>query len=304
MRPSVPEEESGLHRAIRRTLIGTVIIVSLVLFALWRSDNPRLERIRMSLVDAVAPSVSAVNRPLASVGEMMRDYKNFIDVYNQNRNLRRQIQRLQAWREVARQLEEENAQLRALNNVKLAPRTTFVTGDIIADSGGPFRQSALVNVGAEDGVVDGAPAVDGAGLVGRVSGLGDRASRLLLVTDFSSRIPVVIRPGGQRAIMAGDGTDAPRLDFLSSSEAVSPGDLVESSGDGAVFPPDLPIGRVVSLDSGAKRVALNSDLSRLEFVRLLRFRPNTLIDRPGELILSPGGTPSLAGEADADAAEE
>jgi len=285
MRPPGSEEESGLSRLIRRTLLGTVIVVSLVLFALWRADNPRLERLRMSVVDAVAPPMTALNRPVAAVGEMTRDWQNFFDVYNQNRELRREIQRLHAWRETARQLEEENAQLRALNNVKLAPRTTFVTGDVIADSGGPFRQSALVNVGARDGVVDGAAAVDGAGLVGRVAGLGDRASRLLLVTDFSSRIPVVIQPGGQRAILAGDGTAAPKLDFIGQDDEVRPGDLVETSGDGSVFPPDLPVGQAVAVEGNGWRVALSSDFSRLEFVRLLRFRPDTRIDRPGGLIL-------------------
>ena len=301
MRPPGSDEETGLNRAIRRTLLGLVVVGALVLFALWRSDNPRLERLRMDVTDALAPAMGAATRPVTVVGDLLRDYRQFLDVYEQNRVLRREIQRLESWRETAHQLEEENAQLRALNNVKLAPRTTFVTGDVIADSGGPFRQSALVNVGARDGVVDGAAAVDGAGLVGRVSGLGDRASRLLLVSDFSSRVPVVVQPGGQRAILAGDGTMAPKLDFLAGAEAVSAGDMVETSGDGSVLPPDIPVGRVILADGGEPRVSLFSDLSRLEFVRLLRFRPDTRIDRPGGLLLPDGaaaGTPAAPAAAE------
>ena len=157
---------------------------------------------------------------------------------SRTRTLRREIQSLRAWRETARQLEEENAQLRALNNVRLARRTTFVTGDVFADSGGPFLESALVNVGREDGIADGAAAVDGAGLVGRVVGVGERASRLLLLTDFSSRVPVVIQPGARRAVLAGDGTSGAQADL--------PGRL----GPGAGRRPDRDLGRRWRLSPG------------------------------------------------------
>jgi rod shape-determining protein MreC len=266
--------------------LGLVVLVSVLLLVLWRSDNPRLERLRLSLADILTPSLSFLSKPLEFASGVMRDYRNFLDVYSQNRELRREIQRLHAWRETARQLEEENAQLRALNNVRLAPHSTFVTGDVIADSGGPFLQSALVNVGARDGVVDGSAAVDGNGLVGRVVGVGKHATRLLLLTDFSSRVPVLVQPSGRRAILGGDGTPTPLLEFLEHPDEVSPGDPVRTSGDGGVFPPDLPVGRLIALPGGIWRVALNADYARLEFVRLLRYTPDTRIDRPGGLILS------------------
>ncbi len=286
MRRAASPQETALTRSVHRILLGLVVLVSVFLLILWRSDNPRLERLRMSLADRLAPSMSLVNQPLVFASEMSRDYRNFFDLYSQNRELRREIQRLRAWRGTARQLEEENAQLRALNNVRLAPHATFVTGDVIADSGGPFLQSALVNVGARDGVVDGSAAVDGNGLVGRVVGVGQHATRLLLLTDFSSRVPVLVQPSGRRAILAGDATSAPVLEFLENPDQVNPGDPVRTSGDGGVFPPDLPVGRLIALPDGTWRVALSADYARLEFVRLLRYAPDTRIERPGGLILS------------------
>ncbi|MEM9146574.1 MAG: rod shape-determining protein MreC [Pseudomonadota bacterium] len=279
------DEEEGLSRAIRRTILGAVIIASLVLFVLWRSDNPRIERLRAGLADRMTPALSAAGEPLGFLSGLARDWESFLDVRAQNRELRRDIQRLHAWRETARQLEEENAQLRALNNLQLPTRTTFVTGDVIADSGGPFRESALVNVGSLDGVADGSAAVDGLGLVGRVSGVGERASRVLLLTDFSSRVPVVVQPGARRAVLAGDGSGTPRLEFLDAAEPVRAGELVETSGDGGVFPPDIPVGRVILAREQDHRVLLNSDYAALEFVRLLRYRPDTRIQRPGDLVL-------------------
>lgn len=286
--------DRALIRIVNRILFGLIVAASLILLVLWRMDNPRLERLRMSLVDAVAPSMEWVNQPIAFANNLIRDYRTFIDVHDQNRRLRREIQALRGWRERARAFEEENAQLRALNNVRLATRTTFVTGDIFADSGGPFLQSALVNVGRLDGIEDGAAAIDGQGVVGRVVGVGERASRLLLLTDFSSRVPVIVQPGARRAVLSGDGTTAPKLEFLESGDRIKPGDLIETSGDGGVFPPDLPVGRVVTSQGGTWRAALLADYARLEFVRLLRYNPDTKIDQPGDLV-RPDAAPPVQG---------
>ena len=276
--------DAAIVRTVRRILFGGVIILSLVLIVLWRTDNPRLERVRMSLVDATAPAISWINGPIALLTAMGRDYRNFADIYEQNRSLRREIQSLQGWRERARVLEEENARLRALNNVQLAPQLAFVTGDVIADSGGPFLQSALVNVGREDGVADGAAAVDGAGLVGRVVGLGENSARLLFLTDYSSRVPVVVQPSAQRAILTGDGTRAPVLEFLDRAVPINAGHLIETTGDGGVFPPGLPVGQVISTGPGEWRGSLFADFARLEFVRLLTYAPDRTIDQPGGLV--------------------
>jgi len=285
-----------LERKLRRAFLGAAAALCLALFVLWRIDNPRVERLRMELADVMLPGMSWVAGPIELATAMVRDYRNFLDVYDQNRELRREIQRLRAWRETARALEEENAQLRALNHVRLAPRTVFVTGDVIADSGGPFSQTVMVNVGARDGVLDGSAAVDGSGLVGRVVGTGETAARILMLTDFSSRVPVMIRPSGRRAILAGDGAAAPRLEFVDAVDELRPGDQVETSGDGGVFPPGLPVGRIIAMPDGTLRAALSADYNRLEFVRVLRYQPDTHIDRPGGLIVPPVAPPgSLIG---------
>ncbi len=293
MRHLGEQSEQGLNRTVNRILLGLVIGVCLLLLILWRTDNPRIEQLRMALADRLVPSMSWVSGPIDIASEIAQDSENFAQVYQQNKTLRREIQRMKAWRERARQLEEENAQLRALNNVRLAPRTTFVTGDVITDSGGPFLQSALVNVGAEDGVRDGSAAVDGNGVVGRVVGVGQQAARILLLTDFSSRVPVVVLPSGSRGILTGDGTPSPVLQFLDADDEVKPGDTIETTGDGGVFPPNLPVGRLVATGNQRWRAVLAADYGRLEFVRLLRYTPDTRIQRPGGLILDGIGQSTL-----------
>ena len=150
-------------------LLGVVTLLLLGLFLLWRIDNARVERLRVSLVDRFVPSFAWTVKPIAATARMLADLRAYSRVYEQNAELRRELQRMQGWREAALQLEQKNARLLALNNVRLNPRMTFVTGEVMADAGSPFRRSALVNVGRIDGVTDGSAVLDGLGLVGRTS---------------------------------------------------------------------------------------------------------------------------------------
>lgn len=247
-----------------------ICFVCLVLFALWRIDNPRVERFRMAIVDRFVPTIDWSFGPVNTVSRMVRDFQSYTRVYEQNLELRDELQRMKAWREAAVQLEQQNARLRELNNVSLSPRLSYVTGEIIADSGSPFRQSGLVNIGDRDGVIEGAAAMDGLGLVGRVSGLADGSSRILFLTDASSRVPAIVRPSGQRTIVSGDNTPDPALDFIEGTEEVQPGDRVVTSGKGGIFPPDLLIGQVAVTAQGRYFVRLSADYRRLRYIRILR----------------------------------
>jgi rod shape-determining protein MreC len=238
----------------------------------------------MTIVDRFVPTFEWTLRPFASVARMFADFQSYTRVYQQNEELRRELQRMQGWREAALQLEQKNARLLALNNVRLNPRMTFVTGEIMADAGSPFRRSAIVNVGRIDGIADGSAVLDGRGLVGRISGVGEQSARIVFLTDSNSRVPAIVRPSGQRGILAGDNTALPPLDFLESVDEIRPGDRVVSSGDGGLFPPDIPIGQVVVGPDGRQRVRLAADYRRLDFVRVVRQATSERIDGPGDLI--------------------
>ena len=296
MRRPLEDSSVVMARTVRRITLALLGLACFALFLLWRVENPRLERLRMTVADALTPAVEAVAAPLSDGLAMLEDWERFAGVYRQNRELRREIQRLRAWRDVAQELERENARLRALNNVRLSPRMGFATGEVIADAGGPFGRSVLVNIGTADGVSDGSAAVDGAGVVGRVVGVGEHVSRLLLLTDFDSRVPVKVLPSGRRAVLTGDATPAPRLDFLGEATGVEIGHRVVTSGDGGVFPPDLDIGVIGALGERAARVRLAADYLRLEFVRVLRWRRERPLDAPSALILDPQTPTPGAGE--------
>jgi rod shape-determining protein MreC len=281
---------------LRRIAIGGATIVLIGLFLIWRVDNARVERLRILLIDQFVPSFDWTIRPIAATGRMIADLGAYQRVYEQNAELRRELQRMQGWREAALQLEQRNARLLALNNVRLSPRLTFVTGEIMADAGSPFRRSAMVNVGAEDGVVDGSAVMDGLGLVGRIAGVGQRSARVILLGDGSMRVPATLRPSEQRAMVSGENGPAPVLDFVDSPDEVRPGDQVVSSGEGGLYPPDIVIGRVVVGADGRKRVRLAADARRLDFVRVVRALPPEMVEGPGGLIGPLAAQPEVAAD--------
>ncbi len=290
---------------LKRLLFGVLLLFLLGFFLIWRIDSPRVERFRAQVVDRVVPSFDWAMAPVTGTINILRDFQSYSRLYQQNQELRRELQQMKAWREAALQLRQENARLLDLNNVQLDPRLTFVTGVVLADSGSPFRQSVLLNVGRRDGIVDGWAAMDGLGLVGRISGVGNNTARVILLTDTSSRVPVTIQPSGQEALLIGDNTAAPPIDFIEDADQIRPGDRVMSSGDGGVFPAGLLIGQVAEDPGGRMRVRLSADYERLKFLRVLRDYGNEAITDPGNLIAprtltDPTETPETSTDATAE----
>ncbi|MEL6609039.1 MAG: rod shape-determining protein MreC [Pseudomonadota bacterium] len=272
---------------VRRLLIGVLVFVFLLIFLVWRIDSPRVERLRTEVTDRLVPSFSWAMAPVTGLAHVASDFRSYQRIYDQNQELKRELQQMKAWKEAALQLEQENARLLDLNRVRLDPKFTHVTGVVLADSGTPFRQSVLLNVGARDGIQDGWATMDGIGLVGRISGVGRETSRVILLTDAASRVPIVVQPSGQRALLSGDNTARPPLELIEDADQVRPGDRVFSSGDGDVFPAGILVGEVARGPDRRLRVRLAADYERLEFLRVIRARPAEEIRDPGTLIEPP-----------------
>jgi rod shape-determining protein MreC len=268
------------------------------IFIVWRIDNPRVERLRAQVVDQVVPSFDWAMAPVTGAVNLVRDFQSYSRIVEQNQELRRELQQMKAWKEAAQQLRDENARLLDLNNVRLDPRLTYVTGVVLADSGSPFRQSVLLNVGARDGILDGWATMDGIGLVGRISGVGQRTARVILLTDTSSQLPITLQPAGQQAILSGDNTAAPLVTFLENPDLVRAGDRVVTSGDGGVFPAGVLVGHLAEDPSGRLRVRLSADYERLKFLRVLRNQGTEIIKDPGALIAPEGAATPLVEAAD------
>ena len=133
--------------ALGRLMLGALVVMLLGLFLLWRIDSPRVERLRMEITDRVIPNFAAITAPVTAAVNILRSARSYTRIYQQNQELRRELQQMKAWKEAALQREQENARLLDLNNVRLDPKFTKITGVVLADSGSPFRQTVLLNVG-------------------------------------------------------------------------------------------------------------------------------------------------------------
>ena len=250
--------------------ITTFIFVCLTLiFILWRVDNTRTELIRTKIIDFVSPLTIPLNYPIKVVGDFVRYFEIYSSLLEENKELKRDLQNMTGWKEKALQLEQKNAQLRSLNNVKLSEDLIWVTGEMMADSGSPFYQSGVINIGSKDGIKNGSAAVDGLGLVGRISGVGQKVARVLFLTDISSAIPIKIKRSNQKGLMIGDNSPWPLLEFVEEKGLINIGDRVFTSGDGNVFPSDILIGTILIDNKKKLRVKPVANFESLEFLRIL-----------------------------------
>jgi rod shape-determining protein MreC len=250
--------------------ITTFTFVCLTLiFILWRVDNTRTELIRTKIIDFVSPLTIPLNYPIKVVGDLVTYFETYSTLLEENKELKRDLQNMTGWKEKALQLEQKNAQLRALNNVKLSEDLIWITGEMMADSGSPFYQSGVINIGSKDGIKNGSAAVDGLGLVGRISGVGQKVARVLFLTDISSAIPIKIKRSNQKGLMIGDNSPWPLLEFVEEKGLINIGDRVFTSGDGNVFPSDILIGTILIDNKKKLRVKPVANFESLEFLRIL-----------------------------------
>jgi len=248
-----------------------LVIAAFGLMLLGKADVAMMERFRAQVTDTVAPILDVMSRPVATANEVIAEVRALSAVAEENRRLRSDKERLLQWQLVARKLEAENKALRSQLNYVPAPEASYVTARVIADTGGAFAHSMLLNIGVQPGVAKGQAVVTGDGLIGRIAGVGDRATRVLLITDLNSRIPVLIEATRTRAIVAGNNTNRLRLIHLPPGASVSPGDRVVTSGHGGAFPVGLPVGVVDGVSDAGISVQPFVTRDRLEYVRVLDY---------------------------------
>jgi len=246
-----------------------LLMTAIALMIVGKVDPDSAVALRNGVVDTAEPVLDALSRPVESGNRIVAEIDGMLALREENAALHQVIDRLKRWELVARRMEAENAALRGLLNLRVESRPSFVTARVIGDSGNAYVRTLLANVGAVDGIVQGQAAITGQGMVGRVVEVGRRASRVLLVTDLNSRIPVVIEATRQRAVLTGDNTETARLTFLPRDAQVTVGARVVTSGHGGVLMPGLPVGVVSSITDGVVRVQPLADLGRIEYVRLI-----------------------------------
>ena len=263
------------RRRAGRTPLLIGLAVALALFFLNRQGPLESSTFRGTVEDASAPILTYLSMPIRGVETLAAERRDRALAFEENEELKAELERL---RDVERERDALARKLDAMRlHVAMPPvdNHRLVLARAVSETGGPFREAALLNAGTDQGVRVGSAVVSTAGLYGHVLRAGERSSRVLRLTDVSSRISVKSERTGARAMLTGDGTARPGLSFVDDSDEFREGDDILTSGDEGVLPQNLYVGRV-----GADgRVELAEGGRTADWVRVY---VRTSIPSPGE----------------------
>lgn len=273
-------------------------MTAIALMVMGKLDATLAERVRARAGDVIAPVLAFVSEPIASANDWVEEATHLFALVRENARLREENMRLRQWQDSALKLEAENASLRSLLAYKPDPAVQTRTARVVGDQAGQYVRSVLVMAGTKDGIAKGQAAMTGAGLVGRATDVGFWSSRILLLTDLNSNIPVIIEESRERAIVSGDNSEFPRLIFVAQDARIVPGQRVVTSGHDGIFPVGLPVGIVRSVNGNDIRIAPLADLSRLELLQLIDTSMSALTPEtapaPPPVAPAPGTVPRKA----------
>ncbi len=270
--------DSGPLGFITRNLsIAFLVVVAFVALVVARAQDGIFDGVRETVTDATAPVMEVVAVPASEFKRWSDGVSSFFSVYEENQRLREENARLQTNLTELAELQRKTRRYEELLKVRPDDAITFVAARVIADATGPFVRTVLVNAGREQGLAKGQAVVDERGLLGRVITAGNRSARILLLTDLNSRIPVLIEGSNLKAIMVGDNTSSPVLEYLPPGSRIMAGARIVTTPDGGVFPPGIAVGKVS--DSKTPRVDLFTGEARADFVRILKYTPSVDVDQ-------------------------
>ena len=250
---------------------GSMIFITLaVLFLFMTFVRPNiLSGARMNVVDVFSPVLSAVSRPFQDMAAAVSSISGRAALKAENVKLKTENARLREWYQTALMLQAENQSLQKLLNLKVSSEHQYTTARVISDGGNAFVKTLLVASGQKEGIQKDQAVLAGEGMIGRIIEAGQNASRILLVTDINSRIPVIIQGTNQKAILAGSNGAYPSLQHLPKDTGLLEGARIVTSGDGGIFPYGLPVGVVMLGGTGNVFVKPYADMERITYVRVV-----------------------------------
>ena len=278
------------RQALAKLTLPVLIAASFGLMLLGKADALLAEHARMALADTLAPIYAALAEPLGDLRDSIASATDLWDVRAENTRLRDENERLRRWQSIALALDAENQRLKANLQWIPDPDPSYVTARVVADAGGVYAKAVLLSVGPNHGIRKGEIALDERGLVGRVTEVGARTARVLLITDLNSRIPVILENSRAHAILVGTNGARPRLTYWAEGAIPQEGERVVTSAEAGAFPANLPIGAVHYSAANVPEVVPTAMLDRLEIVRIFDYglggiaapeAPGRLPDRRG-----------------------
>ena len=254
-------------------LVPFGLIIFSLIFYFGRFDNSFiLNELRSKSVNAVYSVTAIVSSPISLIKKGIVRINDIQNVYEENQKFKdMQLLDSSSFQEIV-SMKLKIAQYEKLLNAYTDIEFDFRTSRIVADFSNNFNSTLVINTGKKNNVEVDMPVSGPSGIIGRVSDVSENLSRVLLLNNVNSRIPVLISDDGYHGILIGQGRENPSIEFIENIEKISIGDLVTTSGKGGIFPPFQLVGQVVGKKSSKIEISIFEDITSLSHVRLINYK--------------------------------
>jgi len=251
----------------QRFSLLALTVISILLIFLETVDTKPLNKIRSIIKDLVYRTAVVATYPTKIFSGSYNVVEKHFNLYENYNDLKKENEELKNKYSKAEFLELENSQLRKLIDEQAQSQSNLVSARIMLEEQSPYLNSFVINIGANKEIKKGMAVLDGKNFIGRIVDVNFFSSRILLVTDLNSKIPVISEPSGNHAILSGHGDNKPTLEYLSKNHQIEEEDKIYTSGKEGIFAPGIPIGEV-KIEKEIVKVELYSELDEITFVNV------------------------------------
>lgn len=247
------------------------IILCLILLISSKLQSNFSKDLSFSFVSVSIPIVKFSAFPFNTIINLLTDFHELVDAKKENKTMKEELTKLRSFYIESLNIHQENKELRSILNFVTSKSSNFKVARVIGRSHQIFNQKIFIDAGKNRGIKEGSIVVGNRGVIGRIAEVGDDKSRLILLTDASSRIPILTSKGRIRGILAGNGSNLMEILYLPKNEVIDEGDWIFTSGDGDTLPPGLLVGVAKKTDKDYAGVVMVEDPSNADIVTVLEY---------------------------------
>lgn len=259
-----------LKNLCRRLFVVVLFLTAFLLILLSNIDSMVVGAVDKAVIQATGPVMRVVEFPARVIHRAWTYFSDVAHIYKENEQLRAENKQMMILQNKVRTLEVENQLLSRLLNYVPPAEASFMSAQIVAESGDNFTHLLLVYIG-DEAVKKGQVVMGDESVIGRIDTVSAPYAKVILITDINSKIPVVVERTRVRGILSGNNTALPELIFTRSVADIREGDIIVTSGVGGMFPSGLPIGFVSAINGNKVEVEPMADIERIEYVRVVDY---------------------------------
>uniref|UniRef100_UPI00404B3A51 rod shape-determining protein MreC n=1 Tax=Candidatus Pelagibacter sp. TaxID=2024849 RepID=UPI00404B3A51 len=256
----------------RFSLLG-LIIFSILLLILGEINFKPINYLKIAIKEIVYRSTFIVSTPENFIKESYLKVQTHLNLYNINKKNELEVANLRAKDLLNEFLVSENKRLKKIvDDYLVESESTFAK--VLSDKNSPFFKSIIVNKGSKHGINLGSIVMDNEYLVGKIVEVNFTSSRVLLLSDLNSKIPVILEPIGLLSILSGTGEDYGTIQYNKNESIVESDVIVYTSGIGDLFKAGIPVGKITinNSENEDQKIEFFSDFEQLKFVKILSFK--------------------------------